>query len=121
MRLNEADAAIAERVKETLADLGVSAAELGRRCGWSQPYIARRMAGRVPWLATDLQSVAAALEVPATRFLPGLDRFPWDAASDRVLANEAALDPEDHSSAAEYVREVAGSVRDHRSVRAGSA
>ena len=42
------------------------------------------------------------------------DRFPWDPSSDRVLQLAAELDPADHSSAAEYVREVAESVREHR-------
>lgn len=70
MRLDQSDAVITERVRETLAELEVSAAEVARRLDWTQPYIARRMAGRVPWLASDLQAVAAALDVPISRFLP---------------------------------------------------
>lgn len=42
------------------------------------------------------------------------DRFPYDPASDRVLALAAELDPADDSPAARYVREVAESVREHR-------
>ncbi len=44
-------------------------------------------------------------------------RFPFDTASDRVLEMAAELDPADHSQRAEYLREVAGSVRDHRRTR----
>lgn len=43
------------------------------------------------------------------------DRFPWDPSSDAVLELADLLNPDDHSRAAEYVREVAGSVREHRS------
>jgi transcriptional regulator with XRE-family HTH domain len=71
MRLDEADTAITERVRSTLAELGVSAAELARRMNVKQPYIARRMTGDVPWRAIDLQLAAAALGVPVTQFLPG--------------------------------------------------
>lgn len=42
------------------------------------------------------------------------DRFPWDAASDAVLAAAGELDEGDRSWRAEYLREVAGSVCEHR-------
>lgn len=46
--------------------------------------------------------------------------FPYDEASIAVVRAAAALNPNDHSERAEYLREVAGSVRDHRnSFRAG--
>src|SRR5262245_12010887 len=40
--------------------------------------------------------------------------FPYDNASTQVMRNAAALSPDDRSLVAEYVREVAQSVRDHR-------
>lgn len=40
--------------------------------------------------------------------------FPFDNASSDVVRAAMALDPGDHSERAEYLREVAGSVRDHR-------
>jgi hypothetical protein len=40
--------------------------------------------------------------------------FPFDNASTACVRAAMALDPEDHSERAEYLREVAGSVRDHR-------
>lgn len=48
------------------------------------------------------------------RFVPD-GRFPsWDETSDRVLAQADALDPDDDSPNAAYVREVAQSVIEHR-------
>lgn len=47
-------------------------------------------------------------------FVPEVAKFPYDPASDRVLAAEAALDPDDHSFDAEHIRNVAEMVRDHR-------
>jgi transcriptional regulator with XRE-family HTH domain len=64
MRLTKADGEVVTRLQETLTKLGLSASELGRRCGWSQPYIARRMTGRTPWLVRDLALIAEVLGVP---------------------------------------------------------
>ncbi len=41
-------------------------------------------------------------------------RFPFDIASDQTLANADRLDATDQSREARYLREVAGSVREHR-------
>jgi len=41
-------------------------------------------------------------------------RFPYDEDSDWVLAEAAKLDPGDSGERAEYLRQVAQSVRDHR-------
>lgn len=110
---------IGAAVRAAMQERGVSQRELGEALGGvDQASISRRLSGRIPFSGAELVVAADFLGVPTTRLLG--DRFPWDQASDNVLANEAALDPEDHSPAAEYVREVAGSVRDHRSVRAGS-
>lgn len=69
MRLDAADTAITERVRATLAELGVSGAELARRMNVKQPYIARRLGGDVPWRAVDLQRAADVLGVPVARFM----------------------------------------------------
>ena len=44
-------------------------------------------------------------------------RFPYDQASDQVLAAAAELDPTDLGVRAEHLREVAGSIADHREAR----
>ncbi len=46
---------------------------------------------------------------------PTIAGFPWNDDCDRVLAAAANLDPDDRSDRAEYLREVAESIRDHRS------
>jgi transcriptional regulator with XRE-family HTH domain len=70
MRLREAvNEEIRDRLRQTLAELEISAYELSRRCGWSQPYISRRMTGRTPWRAEDLALIADALNVPITKLL----------------------------------------------------
>lgn len=70
MRLEASDSEVTERVRAVLAEVGVSGAELARRMGVTQPYIARRLTGNVPWRVADLHSAAAVLGVPLTRFLP---------------------------------------------------
>jgi hypothetical protein len=50
-------------------------------------------------------------ETPAERYVKKL-------AEDRILAREAALDPDEHSLDAEQIREVAESIRDHREMAA---
>jgi transcriptional regulator with XRE-family HTH domain len=41
----------------------MTAIELGRRLGWSQSYVARRLDGRIPFGLDDLERVASALGV----------------------------------------------------------
>lgn len=69
-----APAAVAERVRAVLAEQKVSAAEVARRCGWLQPYIARRLKPEskqfVPFSATDLVSIAEALDVDPKHLMP---------------------------------------------------
>lgn len=62
--------AIREQVKAVLGKAKVSAAEAGRRCGWTQPYMARRMAGTVAFSAADLVAIAEAVGVAPTQLLP---------------------------------------------------
>lgn len=51
----------------TLRD--VSQRELARRLGWNHVHTHRRISGKVPLSVADLQEIAAALDVPITRFL----------------------------------------------------
>lgn len=71
-------AAVAQRIKEVLAEVGVSAAEVARRLATTQGqsyataqgYVARRMSGSVPFSAVDLINIAKALDVAPTHLLP---------------------------------------------------
>jgi len=62
--------AVARRVREVLAEAGVSAAEVARRIDWTQAYMARRMSGTVPFSVADLIVIALALGLTPTRLLP---------------------------------------------------
>jgi transcriptional regulator with XRE-family HTH domain len=62
--------AVAARVRAVLGELNISGAELARRVGVTQSYMARRLLGRYPFTATDLMNIAEEIGVPATRFLP---------------------------------------------------
>ena len=54
------------RVRMALAKHEVSAAEVARRAGWKQSYIARRLTRTdpVPFTVTDIEAIADALGIP---------------------------------------------------------
>lgn len=58
--------AASRRIRGLLGERGVSASELARHLGCSQPYLARRLDGRVEWRVDDLRRIATLLDVPAT-------------------------------------------------------
>jgi transcriptional regulator with XRE-family HTH domain len=62
--------AVARHVRQVLSEAGVSAAEVARRLGWTQAYLARRMTHGVPFSAADLMAIAGVLNIPATRLVP---------------------------------------------------
>lgn len=71
--------AVARHVRQVLSEAGVSAAEVARRLGWTQAYMARRMICSaaqsvtprgVPFSAADLMAIAGVLNIPATRLVP---------------------------------------------------
>ena len=47
----------------------ISQRELARRLGWTQPRVQRRIVGDARISVQDLHDIAAALDVPVTRFL----------------------------------------------------
>jgi len=75
------DVAIARRVRQVLAEAGVSAAEVARRNDWTQAYMARRMSGAVPFSAADLILIAIMLDVAPTRLLPTGPTLTTDAVN----------------------------------------
>jgi transcriptional regulator with XRE-family HTH domain len=52
----------------------VSQRHLARLLGWDHVYTHRRISGAVALTVTDLQEIAAALDVPVTRFLPAAEQ-----------------------------------------------
>jgi len=61
---------VASELRAILARKRISAAELARRVGWSQSYMARRVDGRAAMDVDDLEAVAKALDVPVRALLP---------------------------------------------------
>lgn len=61
---------VAEEVRVLLARRRLSAARLAQQLGWSQPYMARRMAGTQPFDVDDLEAIADALGVGIVDLLP---------------------------------------------------
>lgn len=60
---------VAGELRATLARKRISAAELARRLGWSQSYMARRVDGRQALDLDDLERIAAALDVEPAELL----------------------------------------------------
>jgi len=61
---------VASELRAILARKRISAAELARRVGWSQSYMARRVDGRAAMDVDDLEAVAKALDVQVKALLP---------------------------------------------------
>jgi transcriptional regulator with XRE-family HTH domain len=61
-------AVVAGEVRAHLARRGLSGNEAAMQIGWTQPYLSRRLSGRVPFNVADLATLAKFLEVPVTEF-----------------------------------------------------
>lgn len=64
---------VAEEVRVLLARRKISASELARRMGVTQPYISRRLNGETAMDVDDLQSIADVLAVEVADLLPRPD------------------------------------------------
>lgn len=61
---------VAEEVRVLLARRRLSASELARQIGVTQPYISRRLTGDTPFDVDDLERIADALDVPISDLMP---------------------------------------------------
>lgn len=61
---------VAEEVRALLARRRMSGAELARRLGHSQTFIARRLDGRQAMDIDNLEEIARVLDVPVSSFFP---------------------------------------------------
>lgn len=59
---------VAGEVRAHLARRGLSGNEAAIQLGWTQPYLSRRLSGRVPFNVADLAKLANFLEVPMSEF-----------------------------------------------------
>lgn len=76
---------VAEELRALLARRQMSATELARRIGATQPYIWRRMSAEIAFDIDDLQRIAAVLGVEVSDLLPARPR-----ASSPVLLDPLA-------------------------------
>lgn len=58
------------RIRAALAGADVTQEELAERVGKSQQWISRRITGTVPADASDIELIAAALDIPVHQLLP---------------------------------------------------
>lgn len=67
---------VAAKIREELDRQDISYRELGRRLGVSIAYVSRRLSAEpeVQFRVDELETIAAALGVPVTAFLPTPDR-----------------------------------------------
>lgn len=65
---------VAEQVRAVLGIRQVSGAELARRLNVSHAYVSRRLNAETAFDVTELETIAAILDVPVSRFLPADDR-----------------------------------------------
>lgn len=76
MRLTESDSdqAISERVaaeiRAEIARQGMTRAAVAVRLGWTEQRLSSRMTGKVALTVGELTTIADALGVPVTQFLP---------------------------------------------------
>lgn len=72
--------ALAQRIgREIHAEMirqGLTQEDLAERLGRSQQWVSRRITGRTPVDAADVEQIAAALGVPLTRLLPHAEPTP---------------------------------------------
>lgn len=56
---------IRKRIRATLAEREISAAEVARRAGWRQQYLARRLTPKnpVPFSVADIEAIAIAIGI----------------------------------------------------------
>lgn len=59
---------VAGEVRAGIARAGLSGSQAAVRLGWTQPYMSRRLTGRVPFDVTDLGELAELLDVPIEVF-----------------------------------------------------
>lgn len=83
---------VAEEVRVTLARRRLSASELARRMGVTQPYISRRLTGDITISIDDLEKMADALEVEITALLPKkVDRLTYATLPGRLAPRSGKL------------------------------
>jgi transcriptional regulator with XRE-family HTH domain len=79
----------AEEIRVFLARRRMSASELARRTGMTQPYMSRRLTGEIAFDVDDLDQIATVLEVNVADLLPRSARSEVTAYSTTPAAPHA--------------------------------
>ena len=71
---NDLRSVVAGEVRAHLARRELNANQVAAKLGWTQPYLWRRLTGKVAFNVADLAAIAKLLEVPVTTFFeaPGV-------------------------------------------------
>lgn len=64
------NAFVSGEVRALLARRRISGRKAAMMLGWTAPYLSRRLIGEIPWNLTDLEAVAALLDVAPESFFP---------------------------------------------------
>ena len=62
---------VAAEIRAQLARRRLSGRQAAALLGWTSPYLSRRLTGEVPFDVSDLEAMAALLDVPVASFLQG--------------------------------------------------
>jgi transcriptional regulator with XRE-family HTH domain len=68
MQISRASEDVAGEVRAWMGRRRRSGASVAAELGWTEVYLSRRLAGRVPFDVADLAALAALLDVPVTAF-----------------------------------------------------
>lgn len=60
---------VAEKVRAEVRRKGLTQCYLAQQLGTSQPFISRRLSGRVPFDVDDLAKIAELLDIPITELI----------------------------------------------------
>ena len=64
MQKNPAVERVAANVRAELARKGITQTDLAAKLRKSQPFVSRRLSGRVPFDVADLAAIASVLDIP---------------------------------------------------------
>lgn len=101
--------AVAEEIRSLLARRRMSASQLARQMGVTQPYLWRRMSGEISFDLADLEQIASALDVAVLQLLPARERV-------AAVTYEYQSAPEARPTTPRRSLRAAGRPRDNRPV-----
>lgn len=83
----------AGNVRAEAARRGISGAQLGRRLGTGQQWVARRWWGEVEWALSELEKVASVLGVDLLALIAGDENSPTVVGRKKEKVRQQGLEP----------------------------